>query len=153
MWDDLWTGNHPTAALLQWFPRVIMHDHFSKTNVLVNSDSYWIVGIIDWSVKALKCIAKIYYTLFFAVRLSFRFKLWNVYTTRYWIQVALALPKKAYEEVRAAPCSDITLGLKRNPLLSRVDRSHGYNHQVIRYGLLLVRFPLLCDKARNTNKI
>ena len=42
------------------YTQVLTHSDFSKINVLVNSGSYEITGIIDWSLEALQSIAKLH---------------------------------------------------------------------------------------------
>ncbi|KAJ5459437.1 hypothetical protein N7530_011381 [Penicillium desertorum] len=36
------------------YPQVLMHGDFSKTNILVNPDTYEITGIVDWSLAAVQ---------------------------------------------------------------------------------------------------
>lgn len=36
------------------YPQVLTHGDFSKTNVLVNPDTYEITGIVDWSLAAVQ---------------------------------------------------------------------------------------------------
>lgn len=46
--------DHSLPTLFAWeYPQVLTHGDFSRTNILVDEDTYEITGIIDWSLAAI----------------------------------------------------------------------------------------------------
>lgn len=75
------------------YPQVLTHGDFSKTNVLVNPDTYEITGIVDWSLAAvqpfgieLDCIFLMtgYMSLSGWHDYACRPRLWEAFWTEFW---------------------------------------------------------------------
>ncbi|EER36973.1 conserved hypothetical protein [Histoplasma capsulatum var. duboisii H88] len=75
------------------FPQVLAHGDFSKTNILVNPDTYEITGIVDWSLAAVQPFGTELDSLFLMTGYlglngwqdyTCRPRLWEAFWTEFW---------------------------------------------------------------------
>ncbi|KAJ5587406.1 uncharacterized protein N7459_003171 [Penicillium hispanicum] len=75
------------------YPQVLTHGDFSKTNILVNPDTYEITGIVDWSLATvqpfgieLDCLFLMtgYMSLSGWYNYTCRPRLWGAFWTEFW---------------------------------------------------------------------
>lgn len=76
------------------FPQVLAHGDFSKTNILVNPDTYEITGVVDWSLAAVQPLGIELDSLFLMTGYlglngwqdyTCRPRLWEAFWTEFWV--------------------------------------------------------------------